>query len=112
MATKPRKTQSETKQLRGLSINGLIRVFSKDRTVKVDGKDTTITNFWTNVSSKRADGEYDQKGIALRFGKDADQPEHNSDIRIIEGFMTLDGQGAYQRPAIFVKEWDYEETKK
>lgn len=111
MAVKTRKA-TETKVLRGLNLNGVVRVFSKVKTVEVKGKQVTFINYWTNISRKREDGEYDQKGITLLFGKDADQPEHNADIRIIDAFMTLDGKEAFQRPAIFVKEWDYEEVTK
>lgn len=104
-----RKRRTKSKVNYGLQATGTIRIFRKDRVVEVQNTDVTFTDTWFNVSTKISDGEYDNVSMKIIFAKDDDKPDNNELITIKDSWFMLNGQGEYQKIALFVKDWDYTE---
>lgn len=93
----------------GLTISGNIRVFSKTKTFEGKGKvKYDITDHWINISEKNEDGTYLNKPINLVFKKDSEKPTNNTVMNIKEGFFLIKGAGKFAKPAIYVKDWNYD----
>lgn len=89
----------------GLSFEGKIRVFVKEKEIKGKNKKTyTVTDVWFNVSEQEEDGTYFNKSMNLIFRKDLDKPTNNSVIEL-KGFPIITGSGDYRRIALYVSEW-------
>lgn len=94
----------------GLEVNGVVRVFRKDKELEGKGKKKfTITDVWFNVSEKEENGEFFNKSMNLLFKRDLELPENNTKIRINNAFPVITGSGDYRRIALMVT--DYEEVK-
>ena len=90
----------------GLTVEGVVRVFRKDK--EIEGKNKkkfTITDVWFNVSEREENGDYFNKPMNLIFKRDLDYPDNNTTIKI-KGFPIITGNGEYRRIAILVQEWE------
>jgi hypothetical protein len=93
----------------GLTINGNIRVFRKDKQIEgANKKKYDITDVWFNVSEKNADETYYNQSMNLIFKRGADKPENNQVINIISAFPMITGNGNYRKIALFVEDWQPE----
>lgn len=93
----------------GLKVTGVIRVFAKEKTVKVQGVETQIVDTWFNVSNKIDEGKYENKSMKIFFNHQIGIPENNTEVEIIDSWFMLTGQGEYQQISLYVKEWEYKE---
>ena len=93
----------------GLNINGVVRVFSKEKQIQSNGNTFNITDVWFNVSEKGENGEYENVSTNLVFGRNVESPVNNSIVYINEAFPVLRGKGKYRKVAYFVKSWNYVE---
>ena len=100
--TKQRK-QSTTY---GIDLEGVVRIFRKDRFITVQGEEVAISDFWFNVSRKKGEGEYDNKSLNVYFSRDSEVPENN-ELITLKGHFMLNGEGEYQKIVVYAKEWDY-----
>jgi len=98
----------------GLMTSGNIRVFSKTKEMEGKGKiKYEITDYWINVSEKTGEQDKDgkdvylNKSINLVFKKDSEKPTNNTVMNLKEGYFLIKGTGKYAKPAIYVKDWDY-----
>lgn len=91
----------------GLTINGNIRVFRKDKTIQARGskKKYDITDVWFNVSEKEENGDYFNRSMNLIFKKDLEKPENNQVINIISASPMITGNGDYRKIAFYVEAW-------
>lgn len=92
----------------GLTINGNIRVFRKDKVVqaKDSKKKYDIKDVWFNVSEQEQDGTYFNKSMNLIFKKGLEIPENNQVINIISAFPLITGNGDYRKIALYVESWE------
>ena len=93
----------------GLNINGVVRVFSKEKQIQSNGSTFNIKDVWFNVSEKGENGEYENVSTNLVFGRNVESPVNNSIVYINEAFPVLRGKGKYRKVAYFVKNWNYVE---
>ena len=93
----------------GLNINGVVRVFSKEKQIQSNGNTFNITDVWFNVSEKGENGEYENVSTNLVFARNVVPPVNNSIVYINEAFPVLRGKGKYRKVAYFVKSWNYVE---
>lgn len=109
MAKRRRDKKKENKVEYGLIIQGVIRVFCKDKTIKSKGNTFEITEHWFNTSKKDEDDEWINKSMRIFFPKDVDKPENNELIEIEGGRLFLTGNSGYERISLYVEDWDYAE---
>jgi hypothetical protein len=68
----------------GLTVNGNIRVFRKDKTITGNNKKTyEIKDVWFNVSEKNEDDTWFNRSMNLIFKRGLEVPENNQVINII-----------------------------
>ena len=93
----------------GMNVNGITRVFCKERTVKSkkDGKKYTFEEYSTSISRKEEDGNYTNLYIPVFFAKGLDKPENNSVVELQDSNLFVSGNEGYERISLYVKEWDY-----
>ena len=93
----------------GMSVNGITRVFCKEKTVKSkkDGKKYTFEEYTTTISRKDEDGNYTNLYIPVFFAKGLDKPENNSVVELQDSNLFVSGNAGYERISLYVKEWDY-----
>ena len=93
----------------GMNVNGITRVFCKEKTVKSkkDGKKYTFEEYSTSISRREEDGTYTNLYIPVFFAKDLDRPENNSIIELQESNLFVSGNNGYERISLYVKQWDY-----
>lgn len=97
----------------GLNIQGVVRVFRKDRQVQSNnGEQFNISDVWFNTSEKEQNGDYFNISTNLIFGRGVEPPVNNSIIQINEAFPTINGKGKYRKIVYFVKNWHYAEQPK
>lgn len=102
--------KTETKY--GLNVNGVVRVFRKDKQIKGQNKKTyDITDVWYNVSEKEEDGTYFNRSMNLLFKRDLAPPENNTVINIVNAFPVITGNGDYRKIALMVTDWEPAEGK-
>lgn len=102
--------KTETKY--GLNVNGVVRVFRKDKPIKGQNKKTYVaTDVWYNVSEKEEDGTYFNRSMNLLFKRDVARPENNTVINIVNAFPVITGNGDYRKIALMVTEWEPAEGK-
>ena len=108
MSKRPRNSK-ESKVRYGLNVNGITRVFCKERTVKSkkDGKEYTFEEYTTTISRKDENGNYTNLYIPVFFAKGLDKPENNSVIILQESNLFVSGNAGYERISLYVKQWDY-----
>jgi hypothetical protein len=96
----------------GLTVNGNIRVFRKDKTITGNNKKTyEIKDVWLNISEKEADGSFFNRSMNLIFKRGLEIPENNTVINIISAFPMITGNGAYRKIALYVEAWEAAEGK-
>ena len=97
---------SKTKIKYGLTVEGVVRVFSKEKTIEGKNKKKfTITDVWFNVSEREEDGNYFNKPMNLVFKRGLYYPNNNTVIKL-KGFPVIRGNGDYRQIAILVQEWE------
>ena len=97
----------------GLYVVGVTRVFCNEREVKSkkDGKVYSFEDYTTSISRKEENGKYTNLYIPVFFAKDLDKPENNSVIKLQESNLFVSGNSGYERIALYVKQWDYEDEE-
>ena len=105
MTVKKRKNKTSY----GLKVQGSIRVFTKEKTIKIKGVETKITDTWFNVSNKVGENDYENKSMKILFNKEVGTPENNTVIEVVESWFMLHGQDKYQQVVLYVKDWEYVE---
>lgn len=91
----------------GLNVLGNIRVFTKSKTIKGQGKKKyNVTDVWFNVSEKQDDGSYINKSMNIIQKKGSFIPSNNTVINIVSGRLMLTGSGDYTRISLFVEQWE------
>ena len=110
MSKRPRNSK-KSKVRYGMSVNGITRIFCRERTVKSkkDGKKYSFEEYSTTISRKEEDGNYTNLYIPVFFAKDLDKPENNSVIILQESNLFVSGNEGYERISLYVKQWDYKE---
>lgn len=94
----------------GLTLQGNIRVFRKDKTIQGNNKKTyDIHDVWFNVSEKEEDGTYFNRSINLIFKRGLDLPENNQIIHIDSAFPMITGNGDYRKIVFYVESWGEEQ---
>ena len=93
----------------GMNVNGITRVFCKEKTVKSkkDGKKYTFEEYSTSISRREEDGNYTNLYIPVFFAKGLDKPENNSVVRLEDSNLFVSGNAGYERISLYVKQWDY-----
>lgn len=90
----------------GLTINGNIRVFRKDKVITGKNKKSyDITDVWFNVSEKNEDETYFNRSMNLIFKRGLELPENNQVINILSAFPMITGNGDYRKIALYVEAW-------
>jgi hypothetical protein len=96
----------------GLTVNGNIRVFRKDKTITGNNKKTyEIKDVWLNISEKNEDGSFYNKSMNLIFKRGLEVPENNTVINIISASPMITGNGDYRKIALYVEAWEAAEGK-
>jgi hypothetical protein len=90
----------------GLTINGNIRVFRKDKVITGKNKKSyDITDVWFNVSEKNEDETYFNRSMNLIFKRGIELPSNNQVISILSAFPMITGNGDYRKIAFYVEAW-------
>ncbi len=90
----------------GLQTFGVIRVFVKEKEIRVKGKKLEITEYWTNVSKQFEDESWVNKSFPIYFRKDGPKPEESKLIDISEAWFFLSGNPGYERITLYVNQYD------
>ena len=95
----------------GMNVNGITRVFCREKTVKSkkDGKKYTFEEYSTSISRREEDGNYTNLYIPVFFAKGLDKPENNSVVELQDSNLFVSGNAGYERISLYVKQWDYED---
>jgi hypothetical protein len=90
----------------GLTINGNIRVFRKDKVITGKNKKSyDIHDVWYNVSEKEDNGNFFNRSMNLIFKRGLELPENNTVINILSAFPMITGNGEYRKIAFYVEAW-------
>lgn len=106
MAREKKQVEKKDQLMVGMNITGVIRIFGKEKSINVKGKDIEIDEYWTNVSTKVSDDEWINVSLRCGFKRDVTTPEFNTLIRI-QGFLTTTGEGKYARLKLMIMDWEY-----
>jgi hypothetical protein len=91
----------------GLTVNGKIRVFRKDKTIEGQNKKKyDITDVWFNISEKEENGDWFNISTNLIFKRGLELPENNQVIEILSAFPMVTGKGNYRKIAYYVEAWE------
>jgi hypothetical protein len=90
----------------GLTINGNIRVFRKDKVITGKNKKSyDISDVWFNVSEKEENGDWFNRSMNLIFKRGLELPDNNQVINILSAFPMVTGNGDYRKIALYVEAW-------
>ncbi len=105
------KTEEKPKMNYGLFVIGNTRIFSREKTVqsKKTGDEVTFEEFTITISRKLEDGTYTNLYLPVFFAKDAERPENNTIIKVIESRLFVSGNGKYEKISLYIEQWDYVE---
>lgn len=90
----------------GLQTFGVIRLFVKDKTIRVKGNKFEVTDYWTNISKKNDEKDvWINKSFPVKFGREAKKPLESGLIDVLDAWFFLSGNEGYEKITLFINEW-------